>query len=495
MKRLLVLVLLVPILALTMISCDADMRSSIAGFMGGFGGNVYSDAGLIVVNTAQAEAAAVTIAAIGTGTAGSENVSGGISASLGIDITVPGGVETMLAPQLPDKQKELKDNLGDAFNSDKQKEKLLEDLKKPVTDADQKKAAQGTVLVLNQALEDLKGSLSGSVELGDALDKLKLPVIANEDTITQGDMLALQLMTDLISNTIASLQTIGGGTLGGVDEEALESSANQNTLLSIIDDALFVAEMAENLSGAASIDFTGQIDLGSLLDGLGNKGAKSRGEELALTDAEDFLGTINALAPSIVGLMGVTYDGTDFIYTAAKYKSFLLNQQIYRSAMEQALKMIKLGKLAKKDIDSLTFDTSTLVKYALAVLLTEHDAFWKAEFVRLDSPSSSVLKPVNETIAKYLNANKKLGLGKLTKYDSLTVPDNTVTGLDYALWPAFLASKSLTYYEAIVGNLLRINDLGGIALLSDQIKKDFYDPADSSVTGLSDWYVDLSVEV
>ena len=172
MKRLLVLVLLVPILALTMISCDADMRSNIANLMGGFGGNVYEDAGLIVVNTAQAEAAAATVAEIGTG-AGAATVSGGSTSSMGVEVPVDDGTK-LLAPQTPAQQKELKDNLGDAFNSDTQKEKLLEDLKTDAT-ADQKTAAKGTVEVFNKTLDKIKADLPVDSELGKTLEKLKAP--------------------------------------------------------------------------------------------------------------------------------------------------------------------------------------------------------------------------------------------------------------------------------------------------------------------------------
>ncbi len=491
MKRLLILVLLVPILALTMISCDADMRSNIAGFMGDFGGNVYADAGLIVANTAQAEAAAATIAAIGTGDGAKTVPATGKTEDMGVEVSVPAGT-TLLAPQTPAKQQELKDNLGDAFNSETQKKKLLEDLKKPVlAGSDEQKAAQGTVEVFNKTLDKIKADLDNgsadSSELGKTLEKLKLPVIANTDDLTQGDMLALQLMTDLIKNTVTTLTDIGG-TLAGATNTELEKPANRDKILSIVDDALFAADMAEQLSGAASIDFTGQIDLGALLEGLDdNKGTRSRGDDIALTDAEDFIGTINDLGPSIVELMGITYDGTSFVYSPAKYKSFLLNQQIYRSSMEQALKMMSLGKLKGTDIVSLNFDTSTLVKYALSVFITEHDAFWKAK-------STSGAPTPGSIIALYLNdsaGNKKLGLGTLTKDDVLTQPTG-ITGFDYADWPAYLKLNAKAYYQAIVGNILKINDFGGIAQLSTEIKKEFYDPDNPSATdGLSEWYDEL----
>ena len=499
MKRVVVLVLLVPILALTMISCDADMRSNIASLMDGFGGNVYEDAGFIVANTAQAEAAAATVAAIGTGDGAETVAEGSSSTTLGVSITVPTGVTKILAPQTPTQQKELKDNLGDAFNSDTQKEQLLKDLKTSVTDADQKAAAQGTVKVFNATLDQIKTDLASTSELGDTLAKLKLPEIATDDDLTQGDLLALQLMTDLISNTVATLTEIGGsGDLGGVDATSLEDPANKTKVLSIIDDALFAAEVAEQISGSASIDFTGQIDLGSLLDSLGDKGTRSRGEPIALTDAEDFIGTINDLAPTIVELMGITYNTTseEFEYTPAKYKSLLLNQQIYRSSMEQALKMMDLGNIAKGDMDNLNFDTSTLVKYALAVFITEHHAFWKSE----KESNSAAIAP-NEIIALYLNdsdGNKRLGLGTLTKDDVLTQPTG-ITGFDYDHWPAFVKAsperkgtdQGLTYHKAILEYIVKINDLGGIAQLSTELNKFLND---TSEDGFDTFYSNMISE-
>ncbi|MBI9096115.1 MAG: hypothetical protein JEY71_14705 [Sphaerochaeta sp.] len=481
MKRVLVLVLLVPILALTMISCDADMRSNIANLMDGFGGNVYEDAGFIVANTAQAEAAAVIVAAIGTDAEDAD------ADGFGVTIPAPAVGTKVLAPQSEAEQTVLKDNLGDAFNSDTQKEQLLEELKKPVTDPTQIAAAQGTVEVFNATLDALKTQLgSGDTELGKTLEKLKLPVIASGDDLTHGDMLALQLMTDLISNTVATLTEIGG-TLAGATDAALGDPANKDKVLSIIDDALFAAEVAEQISGAASIDFTGLLV--DDLEGLLNRGARGTRavETIALTDAEDFIGTINALAPTIVELMGITYDGTNFIYTNAKYKSFLLNQQIYRSSMEQALKMMELGNIAKSDMDNLNFDTSTLVKYALSVFITEHHAFWESE-----EASDATATDPNVIIALYLNdsaGNKKLGLGTLTKDDVLTQPTG-ITGFDYANWPTFLKNNSLDYYKAIINNIIRINDAAGItAELSTELIK-FRDAA-STEDGLTKWYNEL----
>lgn len=273
MKKLLVLVLLVPILALTMISCDADMRSNIVRLMGGINGNVYEGAGFIVANTAQAEAVAAAVATIGTGAGGSETVVPETTqlTGLGVEVAIPSGVITILAPQGSDDQKTLNDDLADAFNSDAQKKKLLEDLKKPVTDANQKAAAIGTTKVFNATLTALVGELADSPEIQDALMGLEIPDPGDGSGLTQGDMLALQLMTNLISNTVETLKTIGGaGDLDGLGDADFDTPENKEHLLNIIAEALTTADFTKQISGTTSIDFSGQFDLESLLEnGLG----------------------------------------------------------------------------------------------------------------------------------------------------------------------------------------------------------------------------------
>ena len=476
MKRLLVLVLLVPILALTMISCDADMRSNLASLMGGLGGNLYEGAGLIVVNTAQAEQAAASVALLGTGT-GAVNAG---TTGLGVPITDPG--TTMLAPQGAAEQAALKDNLADAFNSEAQKKKLLEELAKPVTDPDQQEAAAGTVAVVNATLDALKDELiTKNTELAAVLEQMKLPDVGDGSTLTQGDLLMLQMMTDLISNTVATLEDIGG-TLGGVNETALELPANQDKVLGIIADALFAAEAAEQISGAGSLDLLGGTDLGGFLDSL-TRSRGTRGEGFTLDDdAEEYLATINSLVPTIVELMGITYDGTVFAYTPENYKSFLLNQKAYRAFMEQGLQM--MAYLPAGFLVPSTLDLSTLVKYGLAVLITEHDAFVKNEE-----------ENANDIIVAYLNANQDLGLGTLSVGDTLNEP--TITGFSYDDWPDFIHDgapsadppviRNLAYYKRILNNLIAINKIDEITKVTEALE----DFRDDTVDGLEKWYDDL----
>jgi hypothetical protein len=48
----------------------------------------------------------------------------------------------------------------------------------------------------------------------------------------------------------------------------ITKAENKEKVLSIVDDALFTAQVAEQLSGAASIDFSGQLDLAALLEAM-----------------------------------------------------------------------------------------------------------------------------------------------------------------------------------------------------------------------------------
>lgn len=464
MKRVVVLVLLVPILTIAMISCDADIRSDIAGLMGGFGGNVYIDNGLVQPNTADAEAAVATIASLGTG-AGAAAVT---AESYGITIIVPAGVTTVLAPQSSTDQTELKNDIAAALTSPTQTQTLLTELQTPITDEAQKQAVQGTVEVFNATITALSGTLpAGAVK--DAIANLTLPPVDTSETITQGDLLILQMMTNLISNTVATLNTVSSNNIGGLTDAQMEAS--QDEVLSIVDDALFTAQIAEQLSGSATIDFSGQIDLAALLENL-NKGTSTSREAITLTDAGDFIGTLNNIIPDLVGLLGVK----DGAYAKADYQKFILNQRAYRASIEHALSFANKGKLSSAQMQNrgVSFDTSTLIKYIYAVLMTEHHGYWESKSITSPRPESIILQ--------YLNANPKLAAGTLTVSDSLTAP--TITGFDYDGFPNYLSTKGKPYFQAIINNLIAINNVGGIAQLTEALE-------DFLAEDFDDWYADL----
>jgi len=468
MKKMFVLVLLVPILTIALISCDADIRSNIADFMGGLGGNVYVDNEWVQPNTADAEAAVATIASLGTGSGAVAVTAGGSSSELGIAITVPAGVTAVLAPQTSTQQTELKNDIATALTSPTQTQTLMTELEKPITDEAQKEAVKGTVAVFNETINQLTGTLPPG-DIKTALSSLTLPSVDTTQTITQGDVLILQMMTNLISNTVATLNTVSNNNIGGLTDSQLEN--NQTQVLSIVDDALFTAQIAEQLSGSATIDFSGQLDLASLLENL-NKGSKASRGAIELTDAGDFIGTLNNIIPDLVELLGVK----DGAYSKADYQKFILNQRAYRSSIEHALSFAKKGNLTSAQLQNrgVSFDTSTLIKYIFAVLMTEHHDYWKIQGISTPRPESIILQ--------YLTANPKLAAGTLTVSDSITAPE--ITGFDYDGFPAHLHGKGSDYLKAIINNLIAINNVGGIAQLTEALE-DFLDE------DFDDWFADL----
>lgn len=466
MKKMFVLVLLVPILTIALISCDADIRSNIAGFMGNLGGNVYIDNEWVQPNTADAEAAAETIASLGTGSGAVEVTAGGF----GITITVPVGVTTVLAPQTSTQQTELKNNIATALTSPTQTKTLITELQKQITDEGQKEAVKGTVAVFNETITQLSGTLPDG-DIKTALSNLTLPPVDTTQTITQGDVLILQMMTNLISNTITTLNTVSGDIDLFTDDQLQN---NQTQVLSIVDDALFTAQIAEQLSGSATIDFSGQLDLASLLENL-NKGSKASRGAIELTDAGDFIGTLNNIIPDLVDLLGVK-DGE---YSKADYQKFILNQRAYRAAIEHALSFAKKGNLTSAQLQNrgVSFDTSTLIKYIYAVLMTEHHGYWESKgFTEITDPRPE------EIILTYLNANPNLAAGTLAVSDSITAP--TITKSYYDGFPGYLSGKEKPYVKAIIDNLIAINNIGGIAQLTEALEDFLADDFD-------DWFADL----
>ena len=473
MKKMFVLVLLVPILTIALISCDADIRSNIAGFMGNLGGNVYVDNEWVQPNTADAEAAAATIANLGTGSGAVALTADGTAktAEFGIEVTIPTGVTKVLAPQTSTQQTELKNNIATALTSPTQTQTLMTELEKPITDEAQKEAVKGTVAVFNETINQLTGTLQPG-DIKTALSSLTLPPVDTTQTITQGDVLILQMMTNLISNTITTLNTVSGGSIGSLTDSQLEN--NQTQVLSIVDDALFTAQIAEQLSGSATIDFSGQLDLASLLENL-NKGSKTSRGAIELTDAGDFIGTINNIIPDLVELLGVK----DGAYSKADYQKFILNQRAYRAAIEHALSFAKKGNLTSAQLQNrgVSFDTSTLIKYIYAVLMTEHHGYWESkEFTEITVPRPE------EIILAYLNENLKLAAGTLTVSDSITAPE--IDGFDYDGFPVHLHGKGSDYLKAIINNLIAINNVGGIAQLTEALE-DFLDE------DFDAWFADL----
>lgn len=481
MKKALIPILLVLLLTLAFTSCDANIRQDIAGLMGDFSENVYIANGFVEANTANAAAVTATTASIGTGDSAEDVTAGDSNTTFGISVTIPAEVTKIIKPQTEAEQEETKDDLATAFASPTQTAELVESLKAPAT-AEQKEAAAGTVLLFNATLEQLKTDLGTNTELADTISELLLPEVEEGEELTQGDVLVLQMMTNLISNTVATLNDASGDDLDSTIDITTEE--NKEKVLSIVDDALFTAQVAEQLSGAASIDFSGQLDLAALLSGMNDDSSQSVSRAEDDNEFGDVMVSFNNLIPDLLPVMGITVSGEDFTYTQSKYKSFLMNQKAYRGAIEHALRFARESGLELSEVPNANFDTSTLIKYILSVLITEHHAYWASEGITSPRPEA--------IIAELLDDNPEIGLGTMPEGYEPVEP--TITGFSYGGFEQFLHDgttekpRSYAYYEAIVKNLQALNSINGITQL-DELLDDLLDStnADNLRSMYDDW--------
>ena len=456
MKKSLILVLSVVLLTFVFSGCDAEIRKNIVGFMDNVSGNVYLDNNIVEANTADAQAVVNAIASIGTG-AGQQAVDGGGTDVLGISVTVT--TTTTLKPQDEAGQEALRESLLNSLQTKSNREALKKNLSATAGD-DQQEAAKGSVEVLNKTLKELEDVLkTENPDLAQALSELTLPEIEGDEDLTKGDVLLLQMMTNLLKNTYDALADAAGGgdKLDTLDANALKSGTAKQKVESIVKDALLAARLAEELSGAASIDFSGKLDFGALL-GEDNKGARTSrdsGDEIG-SEAADIL---NSIMPDIVKLMGITRTDDVYSYTESAYQSFLLNQRIYRSSIEHAIKMAEQADITLTTQNA-EFDTSTLIKYALAVLVTEHHAYWE------ENKDDNSQRP-EEIIVIILDTYPALGKGTLTadfKFDEIS----EIT-FPYDEMPAFLNNLGTNYFKNLLNNLLAINAINGIVQLNEAL--------------------------
>jgi hypothetical protein len=485
MKKALIPILSVLLLTLAFTSCDANIRQDIAGLMGDFSGNVYIESGMVEANTANAAAVTTTTASIGTGDSAIDlsDDTDGKDETFGIEIDIPSEVTTIIKPQTEAEQEAIKDDLATAFASPTQTEQLVESLKAPASDK-QIEAAEGTILVFNATLDQLKEELGDESELADILVELKLPAVEGGEELTQGDILILQMMTNLITNTVTNLDTDDSNdSFTSID---ITKAENKEKVLSIVDDALFTAQVAEQLSGAASIDFSGQLDLAALLEGMNDDTSQSVSRAEGDNEFGDILVSLNDLIPDLLPVMGITHTGNDFDYTKAKYQSFLRNQKAYRGSIEHALQFARKSELKLSEVPNANFDTSTLIKYLISVIFTEHHAYWVSKGITSPRPEA--------IIAELLDEAPEIGLGTMPEDYEPVEPD--ITDFSYDGFEQFLHDgtvempRTYEYYESIVKNLKSLNSINGIAqlddLLDDLLDED-PDAEDSLHSIYNDW--------
>ncbi|NBK24216.1 MAG: hypothetical protein EOM68_19570 [Spirochaetia bacterium] len=391
--------------------------------MGNLGGNVYIDNEWVQPNTADAEAAVATITTLGTAGSTTTATKSDKATMFGIsDVDLSGlsGDTTILAPQSVDDQNALKNSVASALTSPTQTATLIVELSKPAT-AEQKTAAAGTTAVFNAVISTLSTQVTvDNPTLGAAIAELSLPSFTADDDITQGDLLILQIMTNLVNNTITQLSDGSGG----IDALTVDS----DTALAILGDALFTAQVAEQLSGASTINFSGDLISGltGLMDDSGDKSSRNGGDEThPLDDLKDSIGiaTLNNLMPQIVSMFGIQKSGETFTYTADQYKKFLLNQRAYLASMNHAIAFYEAGNISNLEDDRM--DVGTLVKYLIAFMVTTFDDYYEFALADIIEPDPGLSKQA--TFLAFVNANKAMAKGIL----DVTTPGNVTIPSDF----------------------------------------------------------------
>lgn len=196
MRKLMLLLLLIPLLLFTIVSCEGDILSTISGFMGATQGNVLIENGLVTVDTSDVDTVATTVTTV--------IVNSGATAP----------TETELD--------ELQEGLAEVLNSEQKADALIEEMAKPAVDVPPE--------TIDRLEEFLPQDEDGNV----------LP------DLTQGDLLVAELIASVMNDPVAQ------ALLADPDDPTI-TDEQKDKLLS---DALQAIEVIKQISsvGVLSID-------------------------------------------------------------------------------------------------------------------------------------------------------------------------------------------------------------------------------------------------
>ena len=244
-KRLLALLLLVPILVISIISCEGDALAGLSDLMRKMGSNALIESGLVKVDTSHGER-------IGEALSGLKDLD-------------EDGYKAVV--------QDIKEDITKALSSPEKKEALKEKMQEEVDKDD-----------IPQKVKDL---LDGLKEEGDGEDDFDFEIE------TQGDLIAAILVAELFEK----VEEFTGDGEDGFDWEEMTDEEREEAM-GLISEALEVLEIIETISP------TNAVGINELLEAFGVSSMRtSRG------DGEGLTGELEAIIEMLIDSIGTTDEG------------------------------------------------------------------------------------------------------------------------------------------------------------------------------------------
>ncbi len=339
--------LVVPILLLTIVSCDGDIFGTLSDFMGQTGTNIYVENGLVTIDTSQG---AAVVEATG-------NI---------LDLEEPAAPSN---PEIPtDEESAAIEAYEEAYAAE------VETMKTTITEA--LTSPQKTEALVEALVTPLADSTDIPTKVTDVIDDMEADLgIIIADPVTEGDLVTLILITDLYESAapLVALLDDGDDTNDPSEEE----------LLQLVSDALQVVDIVNTVSptGAINLDdiLSNLIDDPELLDQImGRSSTTSRDVPPAEEDDDDPMTFIEPIFTTVIDSIGTTGTGDTEEIISANLQSAVRSFAIIRSSYEQMAPVIAAS--------GAELELTDVVNYVLSVVFTEADAFFGSVGTTSDSP-------------------------------------------------------------------------------------------------------------
>lgn len=362
------LAILIALLAICLLtSCSDSMDDALSKFMNSISGNVFEDLGLSDANIGAANTAIAAISNTETSTVPTEI--GGITVPTSLD-----AADKIVAPLSSDAVAKLQDALS---VNDASEAKVLEELGKTVTDADKKTAVENTMTLLDDAIEAAKAFVPASYpEVKEILDNITLPPMDGD--ITQGDVVATQLLVTIVSDVSKVVKAASDGTLSDADVLAtigsviskIETAKNVSDInVSVMDE-----DLLSTLSSALFKDKSGKS---------AKVAAPSSVESWVIGDRFDdvdaYLPPANALIGKLKTLLKVTKNGEgNAEISDAAWSHTLQSLSSYRAKIELVAALVPF--VSESHRSGIKITVSDVSLYAISVAILEaHSALTEEE--------------------------------------------------------------------------------------------------------------------